>query len=393
MENLRIKTSNDFSESFEQFQDTNLFNRLIEKYKVKPFFERYKTLRNVSAGASYFINLFSAITAFTCVFVFLDTLIHSRIIAGFLTALFLFGIEAFKRLTIPDFFKNLLQFRKVNFFKLLCITGLVAVSVSLSYMGANDAVKMFSPDAVVTNVDSLTAPFMTRIETLEKQLKDIKKTQSWKGKLTKSGQQAYNRTNEQIAQLQAKVLDIDTHTRDKNELSETMHDEKIISVAWIFALFTIALDSVLLLLLWFLEFYDFRSLAEFAEPEAAKVDTRKKTTQSNSIFNDLQTKKGNGLNYNEGLNYNNDRPIIQGFVNRSGTYNDDRNNDNRNNESGQNIIKIQHGTGICKQCNKAFTKNAPKHIYCSNECRVLSWEHRTGKNLKRTKAKKQDVHI
>jgi hypothetical protein len=393
MENLRIKTSNEFSESFERFQDSNLFDRLSKKYQIKPFFERYRTLKTISTGASYFINLFSAITAFTCVFVFLETLTQSRIIAGILSAVFLFGVEAFKRLTIPDFFKNWFQFSQVNILKLLCIGGLVLLSVSLSYMGANDAVKMFSPDAVVTNVDSLTNPYNARITILEKQLKEIKRSQSWKGKLTRSGQQAYNKTNDQIAMLQAKVLELDTHTRNKNDQAETIHGEKIITVAWVFALFTIALDSVLILLLWFLEYYDFRSLAEFAKPDTISTGTNDETetistnTSNEPQKNNFKNHKKNGADVPSfnGIKFNENRTVITGFLKKSGNEYDHRNNDLRTDQETESRVIIERGTGICKQCQKVFTKNAPKHIYCSDTCRVIAWENQTGKELKRKK--------
>ena len=134
--NLSIKTRNDYADAFERFQNSALFERLDEKFQVKPFFERYRSLRFVVLVSSYGINLFSAATAFTCVFVFLQTMLQNSMLSGTFAVAFLLGLEAFKRLTVPGFFKNLLQFGKVNFIKLAFIIGLTSMSVALSYSGA-----------------------------------------------------------------------------------------------------------------------------------------------------------------------------------------------------------------------------------------------------------------
>jgi uncharacterized protein YukE len=264
MKNLSIKTRNDYADAFERFQNSALFERLDDKFQVKPFFERYRTMRLVALISSYGINLFSAATAFTCVFVFLQTMLQNSLLAASFAIAFLTGVEMFKRLTIPHFFKNLLQFGKVNFVKLAFIVGLTAVSVTLSYLGAKDTVQLFTPSVSLTDVDSIRTPYQQRITTLEGRLKEVKKAQSWKGKLTAEGQKTYNQISAQIATLENDMLQNASQTTAKNDEKAMQHSRKTSVNAHYFGLFTLLLDVSLLGLLYFVELYDFRSFTEFA---------------------------------------------------------------------------------------------------------------------------------
>ena len=265
MKNLSIKTRNDYADAFERFQNSSLFERLDGKFQVKPFFERYRTFRLVALASSYGINIFAAATAFTCVFIFLQTLMQNSLLSATFAIGFLMAVEAFKRLTIPHFFKNLLQFGKVNFVKLALIMGLTAISVTLSYMGAKDTVQLFTPSVELTNVDSIRNTYESRIAILEGRLKDVKKSQSWRGKLTPEGQKTYNQISAQIATLEADKLQNANNTIAKNDEKALQHTRKTGVNAHYFGLFTLLLDLSLIGLLFFVEFYDFRSFTEFAK--------------------------------------------------------------------------------------------------------------------------------
>jgi hypothetical protein len=286
MENFQIPTENQYQNAYEDFLDTTLFSRLKEKFVVKPFYLRYKPLRSVMLIASYGINFFSAATAFTCVFVFANTLLQNSVMAGVFSVVFLGILEMFKRLLIPDFCKNILQFRQVNWLKGVVIVLLMCISVALSYFGAKDSVLLFTPKVELTNVEDVTKDHKSRIATLEKRLVEIRKTQSWHGTLTPKGQKAYNRVTEQVAQIESDLLQNANRITSQNDELSVKHDEKTFNSASVFSILTLFLDLSLIGLLFFCEYYDYRSFVEFAQKSAAvkQSDNSNNDTNDKGIF-------------------------------------------------------------------------------------------------------------
>lgn len=103
---MTFKTSSEFNEAFQAFQNTTLSKTLNEKFRVKPFFEQYQSLRKVVNIASYSINIFAVATSFVGVFAFLVALLHSQILAALFAGVFLTLIELLKRFTIPKAVKE-----------------------------------------------------------------------------------------------------------------------------------------------------------------------------------------------------------------------------------------------------------------------------------------------
>ncbi len=274
MENLAIKTTNEFQEAHDEFLNSTLHQRLAQKFRVEPFYKRYRKLKNVLSVSSYGLNFFSAATAFTCVFVFLNTLLQNNLIAGLFSIGFLAVVEILKRLTIPDFFKNYLQFGKINVLKIVFIMGLTATSVGLSYLGAKDSVKMFTPSVQLLSVDSVKSSYTSRIADLEERLKDVKKTQSWRGKLTAAGQKTYNQISAQIASIEDDMLKNTNRVTDRNEDLQVKHSSKTEINAHFFGLFTLGLDLSLIIFLFFVEYYDYRSLTEFSQTTNPQYNDR-----------------------------------------------------------------------------------------------------------------------
>lgn len=64
------------------------------------------------------------------------------------------------------------------------------------------------------------------------------------------------------------------------------------------------------------------------------------------------------------------RPVIQHLGNR---HNENRNNENRVPPAGP--------TKVCAHCAQTFTSNHKKQKYCSDNCRGMAWELRTGRTL------------
>ena len=292
MKNSTVETKNVFQEAHSEFLNSTLHQRLTQKFKVEPFYKRYRTLKNVLSVSSYGLNLFSAATAFTCVFVFINTLLQNTLLASLFSTGFLTLLEILKRLTIPDFIKNYLQFGKINALKIIFIIGLTATSVVLSYIGAKDSVTIFTPSVQLLNVDSVKGSYTPRITALENRLKEIKNTQSWRGKLTPSGQKTYNQVFAQIATIEDDMLKNVNRITDKNDGLQVNHDSKTSVNAHYFGLFTLGLDLLLIAFLFFGEYYDYRSLTEFTQKlppqyKTAKEDVATSSQNAENVATDL----------------------------------------------------------------------------------------------------------
>ena len=119
MKNNILKTSNEFNAAYLNFKNSNLAEKLTERFRVKPFFEQYETLKNVVEKSTFFIHFFAVSTSFIGVFMFLINMVHNNIFAAVLSGVFLLFVEILKRLTIPTAIKQYLQFKQISIFLLL----------------------------------------------------------------------------------------------------------------------------------------------------------------------------------------------------------------------------------------------------------------------------------
>jgi hypothetical protein len=364
-----FSTHSEFDQSFEHLQNNVEFQRLNDKFKVKPFYLKYKGLKTFLNGFSYFIQLVTVSVSFVCVVALLAPMMPP-LLSYSIAVMALVGIEFLKRLTFRPTVKEFLQFQKIAVFSLFLSLSMLAVSLWLTWNGGKETVFLLSDAPPLLNVDSLTGYEKQRIKELTAQLSEIKKTQSWKGVLTPKGQTSYNRVTAQIEQQQNKLDDKETTLNVKNEKTTTDHQSKTTATANQFRFVTVVLDILLFVLLAWLEFYDYRSFTEFAK-------LRNDIEKENATFNDVRNNdnRNNDVRKNDEpqnipFSKNDTRTVIKGF---------------RNDEQQRTINTPQLKIVGCVQCGNNFEKKAPKHVYCSDVCRVTAWENKTGKTLKKAK--------
>lgn len=345
----KLATTNQYSDSFSAFNDKRLFDRLQKKFTPKPFFQEYKILQTVSAVASYLCNALSAATAATLVFFFLAGVIGSAIVAGILTAVGLVVLELSKRETSTRFFNSLLQYGKFKPGLAAVILALSAASIASSYFGAQVAVVEFTPPAALVNPDSLTAPLQGQLKTIDRQIADARKTQ-WKGTTTRQSQRTIERLTRQRETLTAELVRIRQRTDNRNDQSETRHQVQTTTTASRFAVFTLACELVFLLCVWFLEYYDYRSFAEYGQ------HAQNETTGTQPAH----AAAGVSLN-------GSGRPIVAHA----------RADDFRT--VSVNVTNDRE----CKHCGKRYTYRHAKQKFCSDACRMDHWQEKNGKTLKR----------
>lgn len=362
-------TANPFSEHFQKFGNTRLFDRLQNKFTPKPYYYQYRTLRLVVLGASFLFHILSAATAAALIYLFTAGLIPSAIFAAVVTFAALIILEISKRETSGRLFHDWLQFSKFSPGLFAVVLTLAAVSTSCSYFGAERAVKTLTPPPTLESVDTLTAPIRTQLATIDGQISDAKRN-TWRGKVTSKAQRTIERLTRQKESLINEMIRQQNRVDGRNDATEQEHHYTTESNAAGFALFTAGCEVLMLLCLWFLQYYDFRSYAEYCSKPVGKsgeksgfpITQEAGTNSTPAEFLTKQNSNGNRLPTNETTPY---RPI--GFRTTKIV------NENR---SGSNLR-------TCTHCQTQYTYMHHKQKYCTEQCRIAAWENRTGKTLRK----------
>lgn len=348
-----LQTKDAFQEGFQRFQKSATFERLQSKFRLKPYFERNATLRRLTIVVSYFLNAFSITTAFFFVFTFLQSVIPET-----LAFLFSFAglalLEGLKRLTITPFFQRFFQFKQTAFAGLAGIVALACLSAFLSFKGASDAVLALTSKPETIDVNSVRLPLLERIESLETQKNDLSKTSTWKGKYTSSGAKSAQQIDATLASLDAELLRVTQQAEKENKATLEAHIQKTGIEAEYFAGLALVFDLALIIALAWLEYYDFRSLAEFSLHSKAKLE-QTHSDRIQTFETNAKAKQHNG--------HTHERTKVEGFAMRNAS----------------NALRT------CEHCSTHFTAKTVWQRFCSTNCRTNSWEMKTGKRLKTQK--------
>lgn len=348
-------TVNPHSEHFNEFENVRLFERLQKKFTPKPYWKEYQVLRGVVLVTSFIFHLLSAATAAALVFLFIKGITQSVIIAAVLTATILAALEIAKRITSTRLFSSLMQFGKLSVGLAAAALALSALSTTAAYYGAHRAVTEWTPPAQHIDGDSITGPLRQQIAQIDKQISDTRK-QTWKGKITAPAQVTIERLNRQRETALAEITRQQTRIDAKNDAAESGHKTTTEGNAAGFALFTLASEILLLLAIWYLEFYDYRSFAEHCK----RPTTGGKLESIGVPLNGAQR-----------------QPIVANL----------RTNENRLTK----IVTAPTDPRKCEFCGNGYQYGHNKQKYCCDECRISAWQSRTGKTVK--KGPKNGINI
>lgn len=268
-QNLQFKTENPFSIHFDEFQSSTLFKRLEQKFTPLPYYQEYKILRWVILTLSFLFNVLSGITASVLVIFFVFNISNSWIVGGVCTTVFIILLEIAKRKTNGLLFKQLYQFRKLNKFLLGMSTLFVCLSIGLSYFGSKQLVTKLHTAPVLVQTTSLTAPLQEQIALIDTQIASARKT-TWKGITTTTSQRTIETLTAQKVALQKRLLDVTTNAESTNNTTMTNHQNKVYLKSEYFALITLGLELAFVLCVCYLEYYDYRSYAEFSNIQLHK---------------------------------------------------------------------------------------------------------------------------
>ncbi len=384
-----FQTVNPFSDHFSKFGKTRLFDRLQMKFTPKPFYYQYRTMRAVVLGASFLFHLLSAATAAALIYLFIGKLIPSVLVAGAVTLAALTALEISKRETSGRFFHDALQFGKISPGLLVVVIGLAAVSTACSFFGAERAVKELTPPPALVSADTLTAPVRAQLDAIDGQIADAKKN-TWKGIVTTRSQRTIDRLSRQKEALVNEMIRQQNRADSQNDATETEHTTTTAANAAGFAAFTLCCEALLILCLWFLQYYDFRSFAEYcAKPNAKKPDSIGFKVVQPAEYSTNGHSNGNGTHpTNEAPR----RPIGFHQTPETGNSMRYRARDNALSYDASNgtdkVLEVDKSLKPCTQCGTLFRYRTTWQKFCTTECKLAYHEQKHGRKFDPTYKRK-----
>jgi len=289
MKNPTIQTKDSFKDAFNAFKQSAQFQSLQDKYTVKPYYRRNRPLKQVVQISSFLLNCLSAVTASACLFLFFNSILMFASISALLAGAFVLVIEALKRLSLHPIFKRFLQFGEISIMQISFVLALGAFSACLSYNGAHQLVTTLTPAPVLQDVSQIRQPYKTQIAKLEAKQADLKNISSWRGKLTRPAQKTYQSIEKQIAEAQAAMMQATQVAQSQNDKTMKVSQSQTSTTAGAFAVISFIFDFLLCVCIWYLEFYDFRSFAEFANIKESDVVHPPTITAHNNDTNPVET--------------------------------------------------------------------------------------------------------
>ena len=372
-----FQTKNAHSEKFDQFHNSRLFDRLGNKFQPKPYWKQYRVLHIVALTSGLFFHVFSAGCAAALVYFFILALSENAVLAGLLTLVGLGLLEVAKRFTAEKLFHTYFQFHKIAWGLAGVAVLLAGLSITAAYFGAQKAVHQFAPPPELVTSDSITATLNERLAAVDASIRDVKKN-TWKGKLIPWAGKALERLTAQRERIVTALLDREQRVQTQNDATVQTHQVDTKDQGLKFALFVLLSELLLIGCLAYCEYYDYRSYAEHCQtgddPDGDAPPTPPTPFSANRK----------------------ERPV-SATIPATDTRPPDAPNDSGNpwsavfdttaNATTTKIVPRTHADEnrlrTCEHCAKPYTYAHRKQRFCSDKCRVASWEQRTGRTLRR----------
>lgn len=382
-----LQTSNPYDGLHKDFNNSRLFKRLKEKHQPKPYWKSNRKMYLAVLGTSYLFNILSALTAAALVFMFVMGLTNSATISAVITAAALISLEYMKRETAGKLFHGWLQFKSAPAGLIATVVLLSGISTTASYFGAEATVMQFTRPVQLTDMSDQIAPLEGQIKEIDDQIKAAAQN-TWQGKMTPRAQRTVDRLSASKAALTDELVRVRQRTDEMNDEATYEHEETTAMNASAFAFFTAFSELALLLCLFYCQYYDFRSFAEYAHVSAVAARNSPGISRSNGQTG-FRKMNGEGLG---GLNHYEDSLDMANSAQYANQHTDRQSNrpqigfryGNRSLVDSQKQVQepkaapvqIKNATGLrrCACCNEEYVYGHSRQVYCSDVCRITSWK-------------------
>jgi hypothetical protein len=256
--NLTIDINDIFQDAKKEFQETQLCERLKEKYRLKPYHEKNAALYNSCKVGAYVFSSLSILTG--CGF--------SIFLAAGVFPIWIAVIVGLIPLVII-YYHNLYQHDRNNWYMLLISIGLFAGSVFLSFKGTETAIKHFNAGPVLVSVDSVKQMFQVEIEKLDT-LKATGQNTKWRNTVTRDATKLLNKVADQSGSFTTAMFQAVDNTDQANQTTINEHNKQTASKAYIGAYMQIFFAVMLFVMLWYQEYYDWQTAAQMGSTRTAR---------------------------------------------------------------------------------------------------------------------------
>jgi hypothetical protein len=258
-------SNNPFEQEFILFKESTLFEGLVRKYQPTPYYKKYGLIRMISLISSYGFNLLSGVTASSLIFLFLNALSRSWILAMALTISSILFLELLKRKLGSIIFKEYFTGRKIQWLTIIAFTTCSCISVVFSYYGSKKMVIELSNTPITISNDSTISVLDLELQDIDEQITNARNTR-WKGTTTTESQQTINLLSKQKELVLSELFRVTQKTDTQNDYLEKEHNQTVLLQANQFALATMIFEVLFLICSCYLEYYDYRSYVEFLRP-------------------------------------------------------------------------------------------------------------------------------
>jgi len=401
--NLAKKLFTSQKNNFAEFAQTTNELTFVDKLQPKTYYETYKDLY---FGAKFFAVLAQIATAISSYSFFAD-LFQTKITNEYLligaVLVLLAIIEVMKYLTLNKALLSLFSLpAKPNYILLSFALILSICSIYASVVGgANLGIDM---QKVVT----VKSEYDTEIATLRSEIKDIQHRNTWLGNTEVKGKEKKLLHTKETA-IQALQAKKDSELNKVAQSNENNANTFKIGFALFDLLFLLAT-----LYVWnFIRKVAIEKLANTLDQDnkvLAIENTNISSQTLPNVQNDMPNVQKNAIpnqqntigfqydfthlkKHNNTENTNEIKQVVfddnVGTNNSSNSFNDMPNDITTavNTTAVNTTAVIGNGNRVCLHCEGIFTYKVHNHKYCSETCRIASWELRTGKTFTKPKTK------
>lgn len=347
-----------------------------EVFKDKPFTDEFHTVYQIAQWGQ---SIAQVVTFLTTAALGVFALTHiiplwwGIYIAVPLGLLFAFGVEKVKRSTLAIASKHLLKYKTFGFVGFVALLTL-CVSIGAALYGAKElpGVVYAKPARAIdpAAVAALTSDINRVQSDIDRLQSTLKSESNWV---------AENRTLPKLQKERAALVarrdaaTTEAQGRGDAEHAEALADRaaKVDKMQTYSVGAAIVAELVFLLCTGFVLYFLFRAFSEMeheaAEVAAAVADATSKPAGATIV--QQPATNGHHVGTANGIPINNEvrRPIGFAYGNRRETFT-------------QNVHSNER---LCQHCQQSYVYGHARQRYCSEVCRVASWETRTGRTLQK----------
>jgi predicted nucleic acid-binding Zn ribbon protein len=369
-----LHTTNPHAERLKDFNNTRLFRRLEKKHEPKPYWKQFQRVYWAVFGVSFALNVLSALTAAALVYFFVLGLTGSTTASSIITGTLLLALETMKRETSAKLFHGWLQFKSASAGMVAAVIALSAISTAASYFGASETVEQFTPPPETIDVAVSTGPIEDQIAAIDQQILAQQKN-TWNGVMTPRAQKVTDRLTASREKLTEELVRARERNDQMNDEITSEHDVTMTANAGAFALFTGVCEVALIFCLFYIQYYDYRSYAEYALASGGATDEKpggapqiEYNQPGHMGYNAASGARARGIGFRYAGSGGSETGSETGNVTQSVT-----------DPAGNEVTHPDRRH--CIFCGQSYQYGHRKQKFCSDVCRVSAWKQRTGREV------------